>query len=54
MIRRDDERTQSAADYARRVITGSFKQTIDDERIDSEVEKILHALPPRDPEIKSE
>ena len=48
----DDGRVQSATNYARRVITGSFKQAIDDETMDSVVEKILQALPPEDPRIE--
>ena len=49
----DDGRVQSATNYARRVITGSFRQVIDDETMDEVVEKILQALPPDDREIKS-
>ena len=43
-----DGRVQSATNYARRVITGSFKQVIDDETMGSVVEKILQALPPEE------
>ena len=44
----DDERAKSAENYARRVISGSFKQQIDDETLDSVVEKLVQALPEQD------
>lgn len=42
-----EDRTKSAQNYARRVIIGSFKQTIDEDILDAVVEKILRALPER-------